>query len=292
MDWRHVPSLSALRAFEAAARLTNYSAAARELNVTHAAIAQHVRRLEDHFGLSLMQRDGQTMQPTPEGQRLSRSLSTAFGQIAEISEDLIAQDTDRPLRIATTPSFAEYWLMPRIGAFWAANPEIRVEIAPSGDLVDLRADGFDLAIRYGRGAWPGLNTERLESAGHVVVAAPSVVGSNYVGCMTDLEDQHWLITGTSTEERVWLKANGLDLSKCRVTQMDVTALSLQAVRAGHGITIVPRAVAIGDIENGTLIALCEEIDSDLGYHILTRPDRVSPQLKTFIAWLRKQRETP
>ena len=292
MDWRHVPSLAALRAFEAAARLTSYSAAARELNVTHAAVAQHVRKLEDHFGLSLMRRDGQTMQPTVDGQRLSRSLSTAFGQIAELSEDLIARDADHPLRIATTPSFAEYWLMPRIGGFWATHPDIRIEIAPSGDLVDLRADGFDLAIRYGRGNWPGLNAERLESAGHIVVAAPSIVGKDYVGCMSDLGDQHWLITGTSKEERVWLKENGLDLSKCRVTQMDVTALSLQAVRAGHGITIVPRAVAMGDIENGTLVALCEEIDSDVGYHILTRPDRVSPQLKTFINWLRKQRKTP
>lgn len=292
MDWRHVPSLAALRAFEAAARLTSYSAAARELNVTHSAIAQHVRRLEDHFGLSLLTRDGQTMQPTTEGQRLSRSLSGAFGQIAEISEDLLQQVGTRPLRIATTPSFAENWLMPRIGAFWAKHPDVQVEIAPSNTLIDLRADGFDLAIRYGRGGWPGLTSEPLESAGHVVVAAPALMNGHGITCVADLKDQHWVLSGVSTEERVWVRENGLDLDQVRITTVDRGSLALQAVRAGHGVTIAPRAVAKRDLDSGTLVALCEETCSTLAYHILTRPDRVSPQLKTFINWLRKQRETP
>lgn len=292
MDWRHVPSLSALRAFEAAARLTSYSAAARELNVTHAAIAQHVRRLEDHFGLPLMQREGQTMQPTADGHRLSRGLTDAFSKIAEISEDLLARDADRPLRIATTPSFAENWLMPRIGAFWAEHPDIRIEIAPSNELVDLRADGFDLAIRYGRGGWPGVTSEPLESAGHVVVAAPAVVDGRRITCVADLSDQHWLMHGVSTEERLWIRENGLDLDTVRTTNMLRGSMALQAVRAGHGVTIVPRAVAKRDLDSGALVALCEEIDSDLSYHILTRPDRLSPKLNTFMRWLRKQRETP
>lgn len=292
MDWRHVPSLTALRAFEAASRLASYSAAARELNVTHAAIAQHVRKLEDHFGLSLMQRDGQSMQPTPDGMRLSRSLGTAFGQIAEVSEDLLARDADRPLRIATTPSFAENWLMPRIGAFWAEHPDIRIEIAPSNSLVDLRSDGFDLAIRYGRGGWPGVNAEPLEAAGHVVVASPTIMDGRGITCVADLKDQHWLLSGTSNEERIWVCDNGLDLNTVRSTTVDRGSLALQAVRAGHGVTIVPRAVAKRDLDSGALVALCEEEGSDLAYHILTRPDRVSKHLKTFIRWLRKQRETP
>ncbi|MEL7213076.1 MAG: LysR family transcriptional regulator [Pseudomonadota bacterium] len=292
MDWRHVPSLVALRAFEAAARLTSYSAAARELNVTHAAIAQHVRGLEDHFGLKLIQRDGQRMAPTENGHRLSRSLSDAFGQIAEVSEDLLARDAARPLRIATTPSFAENWLMPRIGAFWAEHPDISVEIAPSNTLIDLRADGFDLAIRYGRGGWPGVQSEPLVSAGHVVVAPPNILEDRAITCVADLKDQHWLLSGASNEERAWVCDNGLDLDEVRITQIDRGGLALQAVRAGHGVTIVPRAVVKRDLDSGALVALCEEDSSELAYHILTRPDRVSSQLKTFISWLRKQRETP
>lgn len=292
MDWRHVPSLSALRAFEAAARLTSYSAAARELNVTHAAIAQHVRKLEDHFGVPLLQREGQVMQPTEEGHRLSRSLTDAFGQIAETSEALLIRDAERPLRIATTPSFAENWLMPRIGSFWAKYPDIKIEIAPSHGLVDLRADGFDLAIRYGDGNWPGVTSEVLAPADHVVVAAPSLIEGRKINCVGDLVDAHWVLNGASTVERRWLLENGLDLEGARVSVMDRASLAMTAVRGGHGVTIMPRAVAEADLERGGLVSLCEEVGSGLAYHILTRPDRVSAPLKTFLNWLRKQRETP
>jgi len=90
MDWRNSPSIAALRAFEAAARHASLSAAARGLNVTHAAIARHVRTPEDHFGLSPMQREGQAMALTPEAQPLSRALSEGFATIASAVRDLAA----------------------------------------------------------------------------------------------------------------------------------------------------------------------------------------------------------
>ncbi|MEJ6510543.1 MAG: LysR family transcriptional regulator [Octadecabacter sp.] len=101
------------------------SAAARDLNVTHAAIGQHVRALEDHFGLSLMQRDGRGMLVTPDGQKLAITLSDAFGLISSASTDLLDQSKTRAIRDAVTPSLAANWLMPRIGSFWGKHPQNR-----------------------------------------------------------------------------------------------------------------------------------------------------------------------
>ena len=288
MDWRHIPSLSALRAFEAAARHGSYSAAARELNVTHSAIAQHLRGLEDYFARPLMRRVGQKMITTDDGQRLAISLGEAFGLISDAAEDLLTRDASRPLRISTTPSFAESWLMPRIGGFWSNHPEIELELVPSMKLVDLRKDGSDLAIRYGRGDWPGVKSEPLVTAAHVVVASPDLIGQRSIGCVADLQGEHWLMGIAREEEKVWVCANGLDLDKARVTTLDTSALVMQAVRAGHGVSIVPRAIAAADIDRGNLQVLCEEEDSAFAYHILTLPTRVSPKLAPFMRWLKAQ----
>ena len=110
MDWRDIPSLSALRAFEAAARLGSLSEAARALNVTHAAIAAHVRALETEFGQPLLRRSGRGMVPTQAGLELSRDLGSGFAEIAAGVRALKRGREDRPVILTTTPSFAENWL--------------------------------------------------------------------------------------------------------------------------------------------------------------------------------------
>jgi len=176
MDWRNIPSLSALRAFEAAARCQSFSQAARELNVTHAAIAQHVRALEAEFSESLIRRQGRGIATTPAGQALAEQLRAGFSVIAEGIQELRDQSPDRPLNIAVTPAFATNWLMPRIGEFWALHPDIALNINPSTKLVDLKGDGFDLAIRFGKGAWPGTSPEILTEGSFLVVAHPKLIG--------------------------------------------------------------------------------------------------------------------
>lgn len=288
MDWRHIPSLPALRAFEAAARLGSYSAAARALNVTHAAIAQHVRGLEDHFGRPLMERQGQKMSPTPDGRHLARALSDGFGTIARASEDLMRLEENRPLRIASTASFAENWLMPRIGGFWAAHPGIGLEIVPAPQLVDLRRDGFDLALRYGHGHWEGVAAEPLVSAEHCIVAAPALFADGLPTSMADLRDARWILVGMRQEDSLWLTDNGLRHEDLKITYFDTGALVLQTVRAGHGISVQPWPIVARDIEMGFLIALFQEDQSELAYHIVTRPDHVSVRARTFIRWLKAQ----
>lgn len=288
MNWNDIPSLAALRAFEAAARHGSFSAAARDLNVTHAAIAQHVRSLEAHFSLSLMKREGRGMAVTDDGAILSASLSDAFAQIGTASRDLLDRTKTRALRVAVTPSFAANWLMPRIGDFWANHPEIEIELIPSMSLVDLRRDNIDIAIRYGRGGWAGVEARTLMPAGHVVVAAPSLIEGRTITCLADLRGETWLMDGARSEERLWLATNGIDLDAEKVTVLSTGQLAREAAKAGLGVTILPAPIAAPEIAAGRLVLLCREEDSALAYHVLTRAGIVFVARDTFVKWLTSQ----
>ncbi|MGI3183992.1 LysR family transcriptional regulator [Nioella aestuarii] len=292
MDWRNIPSLAALKAFEAAARLKNFSAAARELNVTHAAIAQHVRALEDHFGQPLMERSGRSMAVTAAGGRLAQDLGEGFGVIAAGVRALSQARADRPIALSTTQNFAENWLVPRLAGFWKAHPDLPVTIAPDNAVVDLRRDGFDLAIRFGQGKWPGLEARLLTRAHRVVVAHPDVAARlpveysatspNAIHALTGFA---WLPEPTDMEMFTWLRALGADPDKMQVTRMQTNGLALAAVRSGAGITRQPLAVVQRDLDDGRLVALLEEPESDLGYYTVHNPETISPQARVFLKWL-------
>lgn len=286
MNWREIPSLSALRGFEAAARLGSLSAAARSLNITHAAVASHVRLLEDHFGCPLLERQGRGMRTTPEGADLAESLSEAFGVIASAVRDL-SQDEDRPLRVTMTPSFAENWLMPIIGGFWNAYPDLQLELIPTPKVVDLRADGIDLAIRYGKGTWPGTDPEPLADGGLVVVARPDYLGDRKTDSLADLSDRTWLVDATSNESQLWAEAQGLDLSAMRVLSFDTYTMPVQAARGGAGIAIVPEIIASRDLQEGRLIKVHRFERSGLAYHLVRRLGRTPQSLEILVGWLRR-----
>ncbi|RVT83434.1 LysR family transcriptional regulator [Rhodobacteraceae bacterium CCMM004] len=283
-----LPSLAALRAFSAAASEGGFSAAARELNVTHAAVAQHVRTLEAHFGVPLMVRAGRGMALTPEGEILAAGLSDGFGTIAAACRDLAAQGRDRPLRISTTPAFAGTWLMPRLVRFWTDHPEVRLEVVPDHRLADLRRDGFDAAIRYGRGPWPGVESERLIAADHVVVAPTAWAAKLSGATLPDLVTHPWVLEVGRNEERLWAASRGLDLDRADVRELPSITLVLETVRSGYGLTIAPAPLVARERELGTILALHHDCGGDTAYHLLTRPGDTGPALKTFRRWLRRE----
>lgn len=286
MDWQDIPSLAALRAFEATARLSSFSAAARELNVTHAAIAQHVRGLEAEFGCALAFRQGSGMALTDAGRALALSLGEGFATIASGVRDIRAIHQNRPLTIGMTPTFAENWLMPRIGAFWGKHPDIELALQPSYAVVDMRHDGLDLAIRYGHGTWATLETELLVNANYVVVGAPDLVAKSQGTSMKDLCALPWIFETHRLEQRVWAQEAGLDLSNTSITNLPTNALVLSAARSGAGLSIQGRALIEADLERGSLVCLHEAAKSTLGYYLVTRPVTRSEELKTFIRWLK------
>ncbi|MBO9474322.1 LysR family transcriptional regulator [Shimia sp. R10_1] len=285
MDWSSLPSLSALRAFEAAARHQSLSRAARELNVTHAAIAQHVRHLEADLSEQLLFRAGRGVAATEAGQKLAQKLGEGFALIAEGVDALREQSATRPLTVSLTPSFAMNWLMPRMGGFWQTHPDITVSLTPSAALVDLRHDGFDMAIRFGNGEWPGLESTPLTSGEFWVVAAPNFLEGRHPTSLPELQQDPWLLDAQMLELRRVIEETGFDLSAVNLNVLDSNELIISATLAGLGVSVHPRSIVERDVTAGTLIHICSLPRADLGYHIVTLPGRDSANLRTFRKWL-------
>ena len=288
-----LPSLSALRAFETAARLTSYSAAARELNVTHAAIAQHVRKLERIYQCSLMQRAGQTMQPTPEGLELADGLAAGFAAISQASQRLMERSAEQPLSLTTTASFAEHWLLPRLAGFWRDHPDIPLSLSTENDVADLRRGGFGLAIRYGHGTWPGVESRFLAPADTVIVGTPDLLA----GLQTPVKDIRalqafpWIYDPSYPDYMYWCESLGLQRKGLRIQGFPGSTLTLKAGRSGLGLVVCPRAVVSDDLERGDLQLAFRSTDDALAYYIVTLPDVISPARDTFVKWLVRQART-
>lgn len=288
MDWRSLPSLAALRAFEAAARHQNLSQAARELNVTHAAISQHVRKLEEELREPLLLRQRRGMALTDAGRLLADSLGNGFATIADGVAQVRQRGQDRAVQISVTPAFASHWLMPRIGAFWADHPEVTININPSMDLVDLRRDGVDLAVRYGDGNWPEVEAELLTDGEFIVVAHPDLLRGRQVNCLSDLVDLPWVMESHMMERRRIVEEEGIDLDAVNLTTMQTSGLVMSAVTAGLGVSVQPKSLIEAQIKDGLVVPLHRFTQSELGYYILTRPGAVTQNAAIFRNWLRRK----
>lgn len=285
---RTLPPLSQLRAFAALAETGTMSAAGELLNVSHAAISQQVRALESHLGTRLFTRDGRGVALTEDGERLGQTLANAFGAIAREVEALTGADADRPLQITTTPMFAAGWLMPRLGDFHARHPDTELMVNPSPALSDPAPGGNDLAIRYGHGGWPGLQSEMLLPSDFVIMGARSLIADNPVTSPRDLLNFPWLQELGTNEVRDWLAAKGVTEARVRSLTHLPGNLLLDLLRAGQGVAAVSRTFVEADIDRGDLVVLFEDADPGSGYFIVTPPGVLRPKARDFVRWLRRQ----
>lgn len=288
MDWTEIPSLPALRAFEAAVRHQSLSKAAGELNVTHAAIAQHVRKLEDEFGVPLLLRQGRGVAATQDGRALADSLNRGFFEIGVGVRTLKKLRNEGPLNITTTPSFAANWLMPRMGDFWEKHRDITVNIIPTSEVLNLRDEGFDLSIRFGKGDWDGMETELLTGGGYCVICHPDFMDDREIHSLKDLEDQPWLLDHHMQERIHWFTEAGVDMDNLNIRYFALNTLVSSAVRAKLGIMIQPRSLVDNEVRLGLLKCLLVLEQPGIGYHLASVPGVKSARLKTFIRWLKAQ----
>ncbi|WP_371225559.1 LysR family transcriptional regulator [Roseovarius sp. 2305UL8-3] len=286
MEWRNLPPLTALRAFAALAETGSTVAAGDKLNVSHAAVSQQLKALEGHMGLTLVDRSGRQLELTPEGRQLADALETGFGTIARAVAALTGAEADRPLHIATTPMLASAWLMPQLGGFHTAFPGINLILSTSPKVEPMDEGGIDVALRYGDGNWPGLESEPLFLSPMVVVAAPSLIGDKEFKCLDELADFPWLLDAGLSEANNWLSGIGT-LDKLSTGSIQLPGnLLLDGARDGQGIAVTVRAFAENDISAGRLRLLFES-DAIKGYHIVTRPGIQRETVKIFLKWLRK-----
>lgn len=290
MDWKNMPPMAALRAFCAYSQTGSLTQAGSALNVSHAAISQQLRVLEDHLGTGLLDRSGRSLQLTEAGTHLAKALDLGFGAIETAVRDLKDEDDARPLSITLTSSFAAAWLMPRLPDFSARNPDISLSLNPSAAVVPIEPGGVDVAIRFGKGHWPGLNAEPLVISNLVVVGAPDLIRGRPIETAEDLAAFPWLNEAGFAEAENYLKTQGVEVAVLQSQMFMPGNLILSAAIDGQGLAVLVRAIAQPFIDDGRLVVVHEN-DGQRGYHIVTRPGPLRPAAKAFVAWLRRHRET-
>ncbi len=283
-----MPPLAALRAFAAFAEAGNVVRAGDSLNVSHAAISQQLRVLEAHLGVALLDRSGRSLALTDAGGRLAQAVELGFGAIDRAVQELTGADADRPLHISATPTFAAVWLLPRLADFRDRHPQIDLMVDPSSAVVDLQPGGIDVALRYGAGDWPGLQSDPLLMSPVVFVAAPDLVRGRRITAPGDLVDLPWLEELGTSEATKWLQALGAGQAITGTRLQMPGNLLLAAVRDGQGVAVVVRHFVEPDLAAGRLVELFSVPETG-GYHIVTRPGVLRPKAKAFVHWLRRQR---
>ncbi|MFC1681075.1 LysR family transcriptional regulator [Pseudomonadota bacterium] len=287
MNWSGLPSLNSLRAFTAVAETGSYTKAGSLLNVTHAAVSQQVRILEDLLSVSLIIREGRGIKLTTEGQALARDLDLGFSTIRRGIEKLRESGVTHPVQLSTSPAFAMEWLMPRIQDFQSKYPEIPLMLNPTSKLVELKPDGIELAIRYTDKRKLTTPVTPVLISHMVVIGAPSLIGTQEINHPVDLTEMPWLQELGTNEVADWLGYRGVKLERpLMITQMPGN-LIMQAVRRGDGVTYTARAFFEDEIQAGDIKVLFSEPAFGI-YHIAASPGPLRPSARLFVKWLMEQ----
>ena len=287
MDWQTLPSLTSLRAFAAAAEHRNLTKAAVALNVTHSAISQQIRGLERRLGTRLIIRTQHGISLTSQGEYLFTGLIEAFATMAALTENLSKAEAVRPLLVSATPMFASAFLMPRLSDFMDDNPDIELRIESTIEAVELKPGGVDLAIRYGTGQWPGLQSQLLLPGCLTVVASRELIGDRVFSDPSELLDFPLLQEHASVEFDLWLEKVGVSpKTKRKVIRLPGNML-LDGIRRGDGIGAAVPAFIADELKSGELVALFDDPIPEIGYYMVTLPGTFRPTSKHFMRWLRQ-----
>lgn len=282
--------LQTLAAFRAAARLQNLRAAAEELNLTHGAVSQQVRLLEEQLGFALFHRHGRRIALNPAGEALWQGVERAWTALDEGLHAAAAASGSTGgvrLRITTLPSFAQTWLLPRIARWRAAHPDIGLELEASQRLVDLQRDGFHAAVRQGRGPWPGLDNELLAQSPFIAVGTPSAARRLAGAPPAALAEEALL--GDADLWSQWFAAHGLRRRVVPVASFNDAGLMLQAAEQGLGLAIARELLAADAVADGRLAKVSPRavtLEGVYSYHLVYPPHlRDWAPLAAFRAWL-------
>ena len=286
--WADLPPLAALRAFTAFAQSKNLVAAGEALGVSHAAVSQQLRLLEQHLNLPLVDRSGRALALTPQGETLANATVMGFEKMAAVCRDLKGLDEGRPLHVTTSPTFAASWLMPNLPDFRMQNPTIDILIDPTPSLKDPALGGVDLALRYGTGPWDGLENTLWMPSPVVVVAAPSLLKGVRKPKPEEMHALPWLEEVGNNEGSEWLRDHGMD-GQITGGRIQVPGnLLLQGALDGQGLAVTVEAFVAAEVAAKRLVVVSEQLRPDAGYHLVTLPGVHRPPLRKFLTWLKRR----
>jgi LysR family glycine cleavage system transcriptional activator/LysR family transcriptional regulator of beta-lactamase len=286
---RKLPSLNALRAFEAAARLSSFTAAASELHVTQAAVSRSVKLLESQLGQSLFDRHANALTPTDAARLLLPELTASFDRVAAAVQRVAGVRARPALTVGVGPTFAMRWLIPRLGRFQAQHPDIQIHITTGGAAAPLQ-DDWTCSITLGRDATAGVTSLPLFSPWYSPVCSPRVAKK--------LRQPKDLYRATLLDVRhapgdwaLWLKQAGLDDAKVanRVV-FEFYAFAMQAALDGVGVAIGLHPYIVDDLTAGRLVAPFElAVRKEQGWYLtFGTAAKKRPDFVAFMEWVRKE----
>jgi LysR family glycine cleavage system transcriptional activator len=285
----NLPPLTAVRAFEAAARHQSFTKAAEELGMTQAAVSYQVKVLEDRLGKALFVRLPKKVELSETGRRLAPAVAAAFQGLHVAFAELKETD-DAVLAATVVHTFATNWLVPRLGAFQQQHPEIAVRIDLSGRNVDFTREEFDIGIRGGRGKWPGLRADQLIPIAFTPLCSPDFVARHGPWAMPadmlraprlDAHDEWW---------RLWCQVAGVAEIPAAVpsnVSLDVQSLLGTAAIAGQGIAMLMPAFFTADLAAGRLVQPFDLMATDNTAYWLVYPEtrKNVRKIRAFRDWI-------
>ncbi|WNJ99552.1 LysR substrate-binding domain-containing protein [Thalassospiraceae bacterium LMO-JJ14] len=289
---RYLPSLTALLTFEACARLLSFTRAAEELGVSPAAVSRQIQNLEAYTGQRLFHRLHRRVELSNAGERLFQPVNRGFSEMAAMLAMLRADDQERQVTVGTTGGFAFYWLMPKLGAFSAAWPEITINQVVADEPIDMQHGEADCAVRYGAGRWPHLDSRFLFDDVVYPVCSPDFL--ERVGAPKSLEELagHPLFDSRGIEGDQWLdwatwfREAGHSIGGARGKFLNYL-ISVQMALEGRGYVLGWHQF-VGDlVREGRLVRpLDVEIRSPGAFYLTTPAGRpMSADIQLFADWL-------
>lgn len=283
--------LQTLRAFRQAAQTQNLRAAAEQLHLTHGAVSQQIRLLEERLGVPLFDRVGRGLRLNAAGVALLARVQQALAllEAGEREACAQAQAPQRVLRLSMLPSFAQCWLLPRLSRWQRAHPGWRLAIDARQTLVDVLGPGVDVAIRYGQQPWGGVVAQALSAECLLPVASPSLAGALRGLAPADLL-RFPMLAGTA-EWALWLQPAGvMEPPPEPVASFNDAGLLLQAAESGLGIALARGHLVLDRLRDGRLLSLHPaQVPSPRQYWLVaSEPNWQRPEVQALHQWLLAQ----
>lgn len=285
---RYLPPLHYLSAFEAAARLGSFSAAARELALTQSAVSKQVAALEARLEAELFTRERQSVRLTAAGEQYATEVRGALQRLASASLNLRANPDGGTLRLAVLPTFATRWLAPRLTDFVKRHPGVTLNLVTRIRPFDFREEPFDAAITVGDAEWVDTERQTLMPETLLPACSPELKARHAFNAPADLLKAPLL----NLETRIgvwtrWLSLHGVDTLAEEPLVFDQFATAAQAAISGLGTALLPEFLIRSELDEGLLVsALPLPITSDSGYHLVWPSARRDyPPLAAFRDWL-------
>ncbi len=292
-----MPPIEGLTAVIEAHRSGSFSAAAEALGVTHGAISRRVHAVEHWLGTALFERYGRGVRPTPAGQRFIADVGQALSAIRDSADRWRPRQEMPTTRISIVPSFARLWLIPRLPALQGVPPRLRIEPVIEHRVADLGDGRVDLAVRYGRGRWSGVEARFLFSERLFPVAAPALATALGGQAQAARIAEEALLHDSDTSQwRAWLAESGVRFrAKAADRRFEDYDLVLAAARAGLGVALLRSPLADDELASGDLMRVSRTVIRNVsGHYLVSLPgarhpahERVAAALLALTAGLRR-----